>query len=329
MYSEDLRWRAVALRHIYDIDVQSISDILGAKPRTIRRWYKIFLSNGTVVVTRKKEKTARWPNEVLTDVKAYIKYHPTFYIDELQSYLKDKFPYLLNVSTSTICRAIHFDLNYSRKVLSKHARESIPAEREIYEAKLKTIYSFPEQLIFVDETSKDGRHAYRRYAWSLVGKPAVVKLPFRRGERVSVLAALDHRGFCGWSSTPGTYTRRSFHENFCRIVLPQLNPWPLPRSIVIMDNAKIHMYPELEVAIGSVGARLLFLPPYSPDLNPIEYCFGLLKRWIQRHANLVFPLYPTKVLEVAIRRCVKESSMSLYSHCGYINGGLDSEKICK
>jgi hypothetical protein len=222
---------------------------------------------------------------------------------------------------------LNFDLNLSRKKLSKHAKESVPAEREIYKRKLSAIYSYPEQLVFVDETSKDGRDAYRRYAWSPKGKIALVSLPFRRGERLSVLAAIGTQGFIAWNTTNGTYTRRSFHEAFCTKILPLLNPWPLPRSIVILDNAKIHMYPEIEAAVFSAGAMLLFLPPYSPDLNPIEYCFGLLKRWIQRNANLVFPLYPKLVLEVGMRRCIHDNSLNLYEHCGYALDGLKEEKF--
>jgi hypothetical protein len=64
----------------------------------------------------------------------------------------------------------------------------------------------------------------------------------------------------------------------------------------------------------------LLLPPYSPQLNPIEVCFGMLKRWIQSHANLVFPLYPEKVLQVAMIQCTsnnQDTCKNLYRHGGY------------
>ena len=142
-----------------------------------------------------------------------------------------------------------------------------------------------------------------------------------------MLAALDHHGFAAWASTEGTFTRSSFHNVFVTKVVPLLNPWPLPRSIVILDNAKIHMYRELEVAVHQVGARLLFLPPYCPELNPVELCFGSLKKWIQKHANLLFPLYPNQVLDVAMEQCLTPASdksivSSFYGHCGYKVGGL-------
>jgi len=107
-----------------------------------------------------------------------------------------------------------------------------------------------------------------------------------------------------------------------------LNPWPLPRSIMIMDNAKIHLFAELEDAIHQCGAHLLFLPPYFPELNPIEVCFGILKRWIQHHANLICSLYPETVFEVGIPLCMEEDqSMGFFSHCGYEQQELRSN-IC-
>ncbi len=57
--------------------------------------------------------------------------------------------------------------------------------------KLEKFYTYPEQLVFVDETSKDGRHAVRRYAWAKKGEKAIVSAP---GERVSIFAACDTNG---------------------------------------------------------------------------------------------------------------------------------------
>ena len=179
--------------------------------------------------------------------------------------------------------------------------------------------------MFIDETSKDGRDAFRRYARSKRGTKAVVKLPFARGKRVSIFAALNHQGFMSWKCTEGTFSRKKFHNTFSEKVIPHLNPWPLPRSIVIMDNAKIHMFQELENAVHQCGARLIFLPPYSPELNPIEVCFGQLKRWIQKHANLAFPPHPEMVLEVAMQACTNKNTsdtLGLFSHCGYDAGEL-------
>jgi hypothetical protein len=56
--------------------------------------------------------------------------------------------------------------------------------------------------------------------------------------------------------------------------LPKMNPWPQPHSVLIMDNASIHKSDALRLAVEAAGCLLVFLPPYSPDFNPIEESFS-------------------------------------------------------
>ena len=172
-------------------------------------------------------------------------------MEELQCALYEKFPRQQKTSISTICRVLKFKLNLTRKVLEKRARESSDEELQMYYRRLAPFYDHPSQLVFVDETSKDGRDALRRYAWSKRGTKAIVNLPFSRGERLSVLAGMDCHGFFAWDSTEGTFDRFKFHQAMRNSIIPYLNRWPLPRSIIILDNAKIHMYKELEALIHS------------------------------------------------------------------------------
>ena len=84
----------------------------------------------------------------------------------------------------------------------------------------------------------------------------------------------SYLGFISWKATEGTFTRNIFYDAFCENVVPFLNPWPLPHSIVILDNAKIHMFNELEDAVHQCGARLLFLPPIALNLTRLKYVSG-------------------------------------------------------
>lgn len=99
----------------------------------------------------------------------------------------------------------------------------------------------------------------------------------------------------------------------------------MPNSIVIIDNARIHMYEQLETAIESRGALLFFLPPYSPHLNPIETGFSLVKRYIQKKGYLAFHHLPEPVLDLAFRECSQQENLAInvVSHSGYSHGTLD------
>lgn len=271
----------------------------------------------------------RWPKEVEDFARRYAETHPCFFLEELQDELKMEFPDLKNNSIPTICRALRHDIGLSRKVLTKRARESRPKEIADFKYRLNPLYLYPEQLVFVDETSKDARAAIRSHAWSPIGTPAVVNLPFARGKRVSALAAFNHSGFLAWGFTPDTFTRLTFHDTFVENILPHLNKWPLPNSIVVIDNARIHMYKEFVDMIQSRGAVVVFLPPFSPQFNPIETGFSLLKRWIQKYAHLVFSRSPHQVMDIAFQCCVVDlnTPVNLMAHSGYTRGGLDESII--
>ncbi|GMF54144.1 unnamed protein product [Phytophthora fragariaefolia] len=106
---------------------------------------------------------------------------------------------------------------------------------------------------------------------------------------------------------------------FATKIDPYLNRWPLLRSNVILDNAKILLFEELQELAHSTGALHFFLPTYSPDLNPIEVEFSLLKRWIIKHASLAFKEAPIAVLNAAIREWTKahdQVSYGLYRRVG-------------
>ena len=134
---------------------------------------------------------------------------------------------------------------------------------------LRAICSYSEQLLFIDETSKDGLDAFRFCAHSNNGARVVVRVLFNRGHRVSVFSDLACNVFISWTRIEGTYSHNKFHNTFSEFIIPYLNPWTIPKSIVVSDNAKINMIKELEDAFHQCGARFILFPPFSPELNPI------------------------------------------------------------
>jgi transposase len=86
------------------------------------------------------------------------------------------------------------------------------------------------------------------------------------------------------------------------------------------------MYQALQEAIESRGAMIFFLPPYSPQLNPIEVAFSNVKRYIQKHGNKLFHEEPEAIMDAAFRSlCNPEGeslAVNLYGHCGYYDGEL-------
>jgi transposase len=103
-------------------------------------------------------------------------------------------------------------------------------------------------------------------------------------ERVSVLPAYTIEGYIAAKTFYGTCTGEIFEDFIVDQLLPLCNPYPGPRSVIIMDNASVHV--SRQEALKSIcrrkGVWIRFLPPYSPDFNPIEESFGDMKAFIRR-----------------------------------------------
>ena len=117
---------------------------------------------------------------------------------------------------------------------------------------------------------------HREHCRALKGRQVYEAVPGRKFERCSIVA-----GKCGKEIiAPYGYTGTCNSELFLRWVQEMLIPNLNENQIVIMDNASIHKSPKIREAIEKVGCELIYQPPYSPDLNPIEHTWAHIKRKI-------------------------------------------------
>jgi len=131
---------------------------------------------------------------------------------------------------------------------------------------------------------------------------------------------------------------RHYITCYCSQILqaPQLAPYPGPRSIVVLDNCVIHHDEEIrhiiveecgmfsstplaELFLTHIsGARLIYLPPYSPDFNPIEQSFHTIKAWLRRHeAEAVNPDVRPWLIHQASSSVTPEMAQGWIENCGY------------
>jgi hypothetical protein len=97
-----------------------------------------------------------------------------------------------------------------------------------------------EKLIFLDESAANERTADRKYGWAPVGSTPHEMRSLQHSERCSILPTYTVNGFMTWDIGHGSYTAALFEEFIENKVLPMCNPFPGPRSVIIMDNAPIH-----------------------------------------------------------------------------------------
>jgi transposase len=137
----------------------------------------------------------------------------------------------------------------------------------------------PQHLVFIDETWASTNMA-RRYARALRGERALASAPYGHWKTTTFLAALrDDR-----IEAPCVFDGPINGERFRAWVEQFLAPTLAPGDIVVMDNLSSHKVAGIRQAIEKPGALLLYLPPYSPDLNPIEQVFAKLKTLLRTAA---------------------------------------------
>ena len=134
-------------------------------------------------------------------------------------------------------------------------------------------------MIFLDETSVK-TNMVRTHGRAPIGERLVASVPHGHRKTSSFIGCLTEGGLIASYVLDGAVNAELFVAYVEQVLVPtlQLN------DIVIMDNLPVHKVPAVRRAIEAAGAQLLFLPPYSPDLNPIEMVFAKMKAVLRREA---------------------------------------------
>jgi transposase len=186
----------------------------------------------------------------------------------------------------------------------------VQAQRQQYREQLAQVR--PEDLVFVDESGVN-RGMTRLYARSPRGQRAHGSAPRNYGPTISVLAALSLAGPLASLHVEGSADGALFRLFVTEVLVPLL--WP-GAVVVVVDNLSIHQAAGVREALEAAGARLVYLPPYSPDLNPIEFAWSKFKSHLRKAAART-----TKALHEALSEALAAISPSdaqgYFRHCGY------------
>ena len=154
----------------------------------------------------------------------------------------------------------------------------------------------------------------RSHAWVQRGTEYVEARPMNWGDNLTMIGAIR----CDRWVTLSTKWRAMTKERFIEWIRFQLAPRLRRGDVVILDNLKAHLAPEVRGLIEQRGATLRYLPPYSHDFNPIEAAWGLVKQRIRKHAPRT---------AVALRRVARAARHVVrphhcrqwFAHAGYVN----------
>ena len=303
-YSMDLRERA-----LLDSDAGMKAADVAVKYRVSGSWVRLLKQRrretGEVAPRVQRHGRRRMLEPHLHTLAALIAEQPDRTLAELKDALGTP------ASLATIWRAVAaLDVTVKKTVRpSEHDRPDVAAARVVWHAAAPTWD--PTRLVFLDETGITN-NLLRRYGRALRGARVHDHAPCARWQTSTFLAALRVTGLTAPGVFDGAIDGASFLAYIEQILVPTLHPG----DIVIADNLSAHKVAGVRQAIERVGATLCSLPPYSPDLNPIELCFAKLKALVRaarcRSTETLWPF-----LGACLPHFSPEECRNYFRHCGY------------
>jgi transposase len=177
---------------------------------------------------------------------------------------------------------------------------------------LRQVRKIPvERLVFLDESGLN-QSMSRSHAWVKRGCEFIDPVPMNWGTNLTLLGAIRLTGWVVLSTLFATANKDRFVAWLKRKLLPKLQS----DDVVVLDNLSAHHDPRVAAACAARGVRLLYLPPYSPDLNPIEPGWALQKQHVRKHA----PRHPLALRRIARRaryRVTPRHCRAWFEHAGY------------
>jgi transposase len=167
------------------------------------------------------------------------------------------------------------------------------------------------RLVFVDEMGANTSLA-TLYGWARRGKRARTKVPRNRGPNTTLLASMTHEGMGPCVAVVGSTTREVFEAYIEQVLSTALKPG----QVVVMDNLSAHKGSKIRELIEAQGCELLFLPPYSPDLNPIEEAFAKVKALLRRAGARTRETL-VEAMGRALEAVTVRDTHGFFEHCGY------------
>ena len=144
------------------------------------------------------------------------------------------------------------------------------------------------------------------------GERLVAKVPHGHWKTTSVIAGLGLEGMRCATQVDGAVNRDVFEAFVGQVLVPVLRPG----DVVILDNLSSHKGPRTPELIRAAGASLVYLPPYSPDLNPIELAFSKIKQRLRSLAHRTINAL-WQAMQSVLERITPSDAAGFFRHCGY------------
>jgi len=275
-YSMDLRERAVAAVLRDGLSRHGSAARFGVAPSTVINWVRRVRETGSVAPG---QMGGHKPKAIAGEHAAFLGRRVREGAFTLRGLVAELAERGLKVDYRSVWNFVHAEkLSFKKTVIaSERERPDVARRRAQWAKRQRTID--PERLVFIDETwTKTNMEPLR--GWAPQGERLVAKVPHGHWKTMTFVASLRRDRIEAPWLIDGPINGEGFRTYVEKVLVPTLQPGEL----VIMDNLGSHKGQAVRQAIRSAGAKLFFLPKYSPDLNPIEQVFAKLKHLLRKAA---------------------------------------------
>ena len=314
-YSIDLRhrmiWQIIGMSLTYRKVAQNLNVAVGTVHNVLRR----FQATGELEPTKSDRSNTRKlsNNQELLLVGLFLD-NPGLYLGEVCREVADITG--TQISPSTVCRILRRH-GFSRKKIQQVALQRSAIARAKFMADMQFFHI--DQIVWLDETGCDRRDQIRKYGYSLRGERPVYHRLLHRGNRISATTAMSTDGIVALELFQGTLNGDRY-LNFLRgTLIPEMQPFDgsSPQSVLVLDNCSVHHVSGATDLLREAGILVVFLPPYSPDLNPAEELFSAVKYYLKEHDEILQAMRdPTPLIKSAFDNISPEQCKGWIKHSG-------------
>lgn len=273
-YSNDLRLATIRFYNIHKNDtnfrVRQIYDIFNISLSTFYNWLNKYVSENDFIKTIRKPKISK----ITPEIKKYI----------TKSFMKPKITSVINVIKNVrrifsvkICKSYIYQIMKQEKITYKrvsHVKWPYTTKR-LEKERIRLVNELgninDQNIISFDECSVE-INMQNNYGWSNKGHPCLRRFhPFRK--RLSLALAVNRKGVVGYSLIANTFNGERFEKFLAENIFPTNN-----NKKILLDNFRAHKSKIVTESIKKTNNKFVFNIPYSPQTNPVEYIFSIIKR---------------------------------------------------
>ena len=297
-----------------DLRYEAIARNLNISLGTAYNIFKLFESTGEVDPNKKPRRDHKLDDHHALYIVGLVLNFPALQLSEFVDKVAEVSGTV--VSTSTMCRLL------ASHGLTRKKIQHVALQRrlDLRGSFVASTYPFSKNMfVYIDETGCKVKNMLRQYGYALCGDRAVCHQLLVRGQNITAIAAICTTGLLALEIHRDKVNGDIFFDFARGSLIPELLPFDgyNHQSIVIMDNCLIHRVQDVVELFNSVGVLVLYLPPYSPDLNPIELTFSYIKQYLRDHERIIHVVPPTQLIKAAFDSITSEMCNNWIQHCGY------------